>query len=157
VRQSEQVVNLAAFGFTGFPGIPQVIGPFGVFDARLGLSTPLIDVSASRTARAASETLSAETFAVRNARELVVLAVANLYFEALADAGGVDAAKTEVATAETLVTLAQDQQASGVVAGIEVLRQQVELQAARQRQIAAENQLAKHKLELARAIGLPPA
>ncbi|MFI5177993.1 MAG: hypothetical protein ACHQO8_05505, partial [Vicinamibacterales bacterium] len=40
VRQSDQVVNLAAFGFTGFPGIPQVIGPFGVLDPRLFVNTP---------------------------------------------------------------------------------------------------------------------
>jgi|SRR5579862_4417512 len=156
VRQSEQIVNLAAFGFSGFPGIPQVIGPFGVFDARVAVSTPLFDLSALRSARSASESVSAEKFSAKNAREIVVLAVANLYFEALADAGRVDAAKAQVATAETLVTLTHDQQVSGVVAGIEVLRQQVELQSARQRQIAAENQLAKRKLDLGRAIGLPP-
>jgi outer membrane protein TolC len=46
---------------------------------------------------------------------------------------------------------------SGVVAGIEVLRAQVQLQAQRQRVLAAENDLAKRKLNLARAIGLSQA
>src|SRR5579883_1274314 len=30
----EQQIDLAAFGFTSFPGVPSVIGPFSVFDAR---------------------------------------------------------------------------------------------------------------------------
>ena len=38
-----EVINLAALGFTGFPGIPSVIGPFNVFDARIGVSQPVID------------------------------------------------------------------------------------------------------------------
>ena len=43
----------------------------------------------------------------------------------------------------------------GVVASIDVLRSQVELQNQQQRLIAAENQLAIDKLTLARVIGLP--
>jgi outer membrane protein TolC len=48
-----------------------------------------------------------------------------------------------------------NQKSAGVVSGIEVLRAQVELQAQQQRLIVAENQEAKDKLALARAIGLP--
>ena len=44
VQQSHEVISTAAFGFS-FPGVPTVIGPFGVFDARLSLSTPLFDLS----------------------------------------------------------------------------------------------------------------
>jgi outer membrane protein TolC len=44
---------------------------------------------------------------------------------------------------------------SGVVAGIDVVRAQVQLQNHRQRTIIAENEFEKLKLQLARAIGLP--
>jgi outer membrane protein TolC len=44
---------------------------------------------------------------------------------------------------------------SGLVPGIDVLRAQVQQQTQQQRVVAAENELAKQKLNLARAIGLP--
>jgi outer membrane protein TolC len=51
----------------------------------------------------------------------------------------------------------QDKNAQGVVAKIDVLRAQVELQTEQQRLIAAQNQLSIDKLALARVIGLPNA
>jgi outer membrane protein TolC len=157
LRQSDQVVNLAAFGFTGFAGLPQIIGPFGVFDARIGVSTPLFDATALGDLRADTASLRAEEHAYANARELVILAVANLYLETLADASRVENARSQVVTAEALARLAEDERTSGMVAGIDVLRQQVQLEAARQRLIVAQNALDKQRLNLARAIGLPLA
>ena len=125
VRQSAQIVNLAAFGFTGFEGVPQVIGPFGVFDARVFLNTPLYDAAALGTYHESKALASAETHADRNIRELVVLAVGSVYLEAVADEARVASSKSQVATAEALARLAEDQRAAGVVAGIDVLRQQV--------------------------------
>ncbi len=155
LRQSEQLVNLAAYGFTGFPGVPPVIGPFGVFDARVAVSAPLLDTSAFKTLHADTANLQAEQFTYKSAREEIVLVVANLYLQAVADASRVQAARSQVSTAETLVRLAEDQRASGLVAGIEVLRQQVELAGARQRLIAADAAAEKDKLALARSIGVP--
>ena len=155
VRQSAQVVNLAAFGFTGFAGLPQVIGPFGVFDARVFLQTPLYDPAALGTYQESKALATAETHGDRNIRELVVLAVGSVYLEAVADEARVSSSKSQVATAEALARLAEDQRAAGVVAGIDVLRQQVELESARARLITAQNALEKQKLRLARAIGLP--
>jgi outer membrane protein TolC len=63
--------------------------------------------------------------------------------------------RAQVSTAEALSHLADDQKANGLIAGVDALRQQVELQSARQRLIAADNTAAKDKLLLARAIGLP--
>ena len=155
VRESDQKVNLAAFGFTGFPGIPQVIGPFPVFDARIAVSTPIFDLERLDSLRAGNASLRAEQDSAKNIRGLVILVVANLYLEAIADASRVESMRSQVTTAETLYTLAVDQKASGLIAGIDVLRQQVQLEAARQRLIAAENARAKQMLRLARAIGLP--
>jgi len=155
VRDSDQIISLAAFGFTGFGGLPPVIGPFNVFDARLFVSTPLYDAVALGAYQESKALSTAETHADQNVRELVVLAVGSVYLEAVADEARVASAKSEVSTAEALAQLAEDQRAAGVVAGIDVLRQQVQLEGARARLIAAQNALEKAKLTLARAIGLP--
>jgi outer membrane protein TolC len=154
VRQTEQKLSTAAFGFD-FPGLPRVIGPFGVFDARLTLSTPLFDARAIGGVRAGRALVKAGRADLRDIRETIVLAVGTLYLQAQADAARVASVRAEVATAEALVTLATDQKTAGIVAGIDVLRQQVQLQSTRARLITAENVFEKRKLSLARAIGLP--
>jgi len=155
VRESQQIISTTAFGFSGFPGIPTRIGPFDVFDARVAVTSPLVDLSAHQTLAAQSQSLAAARHAFDNERELVMLAVAKLYLDALASASRADAARAQVATAETLARLASDQKANGLIAGVDELRQQVELQSARQRLLAAENAAARDKLVLARAIALP--
>ena len=154
LRQSEQKISTASFGFQ-FPGVPTVIGPFDVFDARLTLSTPLFDARAIGGVRAGKALVKAGQANLRDVRETIVLAVGTLYLQVQADAARVESARAEVTTAETLVGLATDQKAAGIVAGIDVLRQQVQLQSARARLITAENVYEKRKLSLARAIGLP--
>ena len=91
-----EVINLAALGFTGFPGIPAVIGPFNVFDARVGVSQPVVDVEGWRHLQAAGHDLEAARHTYRNARDLVVVAVTNLYLQALATASRVAAVRAQV-------------------------------------------------------------
>ena len=55
----------------------------------------------------------------------------------------------------SLRDLALSRKESGLAAGIEVLRAEVRLRNEHQRLIAAENNLAKHRLTLAQVIGLP--
>jgi len=154
LRQSEQKISTASFGFQ-FPGVPTLIGPFDVFDARLTLSTPLFDARAIGGVRAGKALVKAGQAGLRDVRETIVLAVGTLYLQAQADAARVESTRAQVTTAEALVGLATDQKAAGIVAGIDVLRQQVQLQSARARLISAENVYEKRKLSLARAIGLP--
>lgn len=149
---SRQVINLDAYGF---PGEPSIIGPFNVFDARVYVSQPLVDLSALNDARAASASERAEALGVRTARDLVTLVAVNLYLESVAAASRIEAAHAQQDTAEALLTQATDMKQAGVVAGIDVLRAQVQLQNQRQRTIRAENDFEKSKLQLARAIGLP--
>jgi outer membrane protein TolC len=150
---SRQVINLDAYGF---PGEPSIIGPFNVFDARVYASQPLLDLHALNDARAASANERAEVLGVRTARDLVTLVAVNLYLEAVAGASRIEAAHAQQETAQTLFQQASDMKAAGVVAGIDVLRAQVQVQNGRQRTIRAENDFEKVKLQLARAIGLPP-
>ncbi len=149
---SRQVINLEAYGF---PGEPKIIGPFNVFDARVFLSQPVIDLGAINSARAASANERAETLGVRTARDLVTLVAVNLYLQAVAGASRIEAVHAQEETARALFTQTSDMKNSGLVAGIDVLRAQVQLQNQRQRAIRAENEFERSKLQLARAIGLP--
>ena len=43
VTETIEQINLAAFGFSSFPGVPSVTGPFSVFDARAKYSQTVVD------------------------------------------------------------------------------------------------------------------
>jgi outer membrane protein TolC len=155
IIQSRQEINLAAYGFPVAPGQSPLIGPFNLSDRRITISQALIDYGAFETARAGSAVDRAAGFALEDARSNLVLIVSNMYLQALASAARIDSARAQVRTAEALVQRAVDMKQAGVVSGVEVLRAQVQLQAQQQRLMVSENDLAKAKLALARAIGMP--
>jgi len=153
--QSRQEINLEAFGFPVAPGQSPIIGPFNLSDRRLGLTQTLFDYSAIETARAGAAAEQAATFAYQDARGAVVQVVATFYLQALAANARIDSARAQYRTAEALYTRAVDMKKAGMVSGVEVLRAQVQMQSQEQRVIAFENEFAKAKLSLARAIGQP--
>ena len=61
----------------------------------------------------------------------------------------------QVETAQALFERARDQHKAGTSPRIDELRAQVELKTQQQQLLALQNQVAKDKLTLARAIGLP--
>jgi outer membrane protein TolC len=152
-----QKVSLAAFGFTGFPGVefPTLIGPFNVFDARVSVGGPLLDLSAAAELSEKSAAARAETHSTAFTRQQIVFAVALLYNQSLTADSRLAAIKTQAATAEALDKLAQDQKAAGLVPGIDVVRQDLLLESVKQRVVSAGNDAEKARLRLARAIGLP--
>jgi len=152
MRESRQVINLEAYGF---PAADPIVGPFNVFDARVYVSQPVIDLSALNEKRAADARLQAAKYGVRSARDLVVLVAVNLYLETVSSASRVESLRAQQQTAEVLLTQAEDLKNAGLVAGIDVLRAQVQAQTQRQRLISAENEYEKSKLQLERATGIP--
>jgi outer membrane protein TolC len=159
VDEVRQTRNLAAFGFNPslFPGLSAVVGPFNVFDARVYGSQALVDISARNDVRSNTAALNAAQLDSENARDVVTFVVTNLYFQAVAGARRIETTRSQVATAEALLTLATNMRNAGASPGIDVVRAQVQLQAQRQRLISAENTFAKQALQLGRAIGLPAA
>ncbi|MDE3153562.1 MAG: TolC family protein [Acidobacteriota bacterium] len=155
VSETGQQINLEAFGFPPFPGVPAIIGPFKVFDARVFLSQRVLDFPALQHAREQAQKLSAAQDDYRNARDLVVLVSANLYLQTVAAQSRIEAATAQLDTAKALDALAQDLKQAGLTAGIDVLRARLQRQVAQQRVIVAQNGFDKLKLQLARAIGLP--
>jgi len=156
-RTSEAVkqVNLASEGFTGFPGIPMILGPFAVFDTRVLLSQSLLNMSALNELRAGTEALNAAEHSYKNTRDLVVMVCVQLYMQAVTGSSRIEANQTQLKTAQALYELAVSRRSAGLIPGIEVLRAQVQMQAQQQRLIVAQNDFAKQKLSLAQAIGLP--
>jgi outer membrane protein TolC len=152
LSEQRTVINLAVYGFTADPSI---IGPFNIFDARVGLSQPLVDLRAFNDYRAAALNERAESRGIKTARDLVVLVSVSLYLGAVTAANRIDVARAQQDTAQALFQQASDLKTSGLVAGVDVLRAQVQIQNQRQRSIVAQNDFEKAKLRLARAIGLP--
>jgi outer membrane protein TolC len=146
-------LNLAVYGFH-FGGVPSIVGPFAYTDVHASGNASFSWVSL-RNLRAAAERARAAELSAEDGRDLVVQAVASGYFAILAASGGVESIRTEVQTAQALFTAAHDRHEAGVSAAIDELRAQVELKTQQQRLLVQQNVLARSKLNLARAIGLP--
>jgi outer membrane protein TolC len=155
VAGSRQIIDLAAYGFPLPEGIPAVVGPFNLLDARVFGTMPVYDLRAINDLRAERHNVAAAAHTHQSARELVVLVAANGYLQALATSARADSARAQLQTAQALFDQATDLRQNGLAAGIEVLRAQVELDQERQRVTVSQNDFEKAKLQLARIIGLP--
>ena len=160
VGETRQTINLAAFGFGGgagspFGDIPTIVGPFNVFDARIFVSQSVLDFAALNGARAEAHNLEAARLMFRSARDYVIHVAGNLFVQALAASARADAARAQAETARTLHQQAIDLKQGGLIAGIDVLRAEVQLSTQTQRATITANEFEKAKLMLARAIGLP--
>jgi outer membrane protein TolC len=154
ISETVQQVNLATFGIHA-PGIPSIVGPFGVTDLRASFSQNVFDWVAVKNRRSADENQRAANLSVQDARDLVVQSVASAYLQIISDQARIDATRVVVATAQALYERARDQHQAGVSPAIDELRAQVELKTQQQTLIAEQNQLDKDKLSLARVIGFP--
>ena len=154
---ADSQINLAELGFTSVPGttLPQSVGPFSYFDARLYLTQSLFDSKLINNTRAASQNLKSAEYTFKDARDLVVLAVGYVYLQAIADAARIETAEAQVKTAKALYDQATDQVSAGTSPAIDGLRTKVELQTRQQQLIQAKNNFAIQKLTVARVIGLP--
>jgi outer membrane protein TolC len=150
-----QVNVKAAFGLT-IPGEPPIIGPFGYFDSRAYFTQSAFDWTSIERARSSQAQLKSAEFSSKDARELVVLVIVANYLLVIADQSEVESARSQRDTAKALFQQASDQKTAGLASAVDVLRSQVQVQSREQKLIVAQNNLAKQKLVLARAIGLPP-
>ena len=147
-------VNLAAFGLK-FPGLNPIIGPFQVEDFRAYLTQSLVNVPALENYIAAKHSFAASKLSAEDARDMVVLTVGNAYLLCIADAARITAVNAEMATSKVSLDQATASHDAGISPRLDVLRAQVDYQNEQQSLISTTNQLAKDKITLARAIGLP--
>jgi outer membrane protein TolC len=158
---AESKVNLAEVGLGNaaanvFHTSPAV-GPFSYFDARAAVSQTLFDWKSINAARAASESVKSADYTLLDARDLVVLAVGYVYFQAIADEARIATDEAQVQTAQAFLEQAADQVNAGTAADIDALRAKVELQSRQQHLIQARNDFAIQKITVARVIGLAPS
>ncbi|HEX8395032.1 MAG TPA: TolC family protein [Longimicrobium sp.] len=157
----DQTRNRNTFGisFPSAPGTttPDRIGPYDVYDARVRVAAPVYDpagIARVRVQRAAVAGSEAErAAAAEGARQRAALA----YVRAERAQAAVSARMEDVRLAEELVELARAQLDRGVAAGIDVVRAQTQVAAARGLLSVARNQAAQAQVELARALGVDPA
>src|SRR5271170_747326 len=149
-----QVNVKAAFGLT-IRGEPEIIGPFGYFDSRAYLTQSAFDWASIERARSSTAQIRSAEFSSKDAREIVVLVIVSNYLLVIADQSEVESATSQRDTAKALFQQTSDQKTAGLASAVDVLRSQVQLQSREQKLIVAQNSLAKQRLVLARAIGLP--
>jgi len=156
VSEQAQRLNLQALFGQPFPGLPQHIGPFGVFQAGPAFSFPIFDLTAYRRWQEASHEARASGHDVENAREEIVLLVVSQYLGSLQAAANVTAVQSQVQLAQALYDQASDLQKHGVGTGLDALRAHVELQNQQQRLIEAQTQYRTSVYGLSRLLNLDP-
>ena len=149
-------VDLAVYGLR-FPGIPNVIGPFGYQDLRGSLNWSLVNVNSLRSYLASRHNFNSSQLSAEDARDMVVLTVGNAYLLAIADESQITSVSAQVVTSKVSLDQAVANHEAGTAPMLDELRARVDYQQLQQQLIVAQNALDKDKLALARTIGLPLA
>ncbi|MGA9070705.1 MAG: TolC family protein [Terracidiphilus sp.] len=147
--------DLQAQGLS-FPGMPKLVGPLSNYDFRVYAQENIVDLQSRRALKASEFAVDAGKMDERDARDLIVRAIAALYLNAQSAAARADAAESRVKDANALDKLAQDKHDAGSATGVDVLRAQVQLANDKQALLIARNQYKQALLELERAMGMSP-
>jgi outer membrane protein TolC len=157
---AESKVNLAQVGLGNAAAnvfhISPEVGPFSYFDARAAVTQTIFDWKFISSARAAGANVKSVDYTLMDAKDLVVLAVGYVYFQAVADEARIATDEAQVQTAQALFDQATDQVNAGTAPDIDALRTKVELQTRQQQLIQARNDFAIQKITVARVVGLAP-
>ncbi len=135
--------------------IPEAV-KFNYFDARAArLQQSVFDLVRIDSLHSASEAVKASLQQAKNARDLVVLAVAGSYLQLNATEARLSAQQAEVESARAAAKQAAAQFAAGVSARVDAQRPEVQLLTEEQRLRSLEADRDTQKLRLARILGLP--
>lgn len=154
VSQTRQTTNPATLGFD-FPGLPSLIGPYSVFDARLKVSQKLLDLAASSEYSGAGFAAQAAQAQAEASRESVAARTALAYIQALSSEASLRSAQADLALAEDLLTLARDQREAGISSGFDVARAETAVAQDRYTVAQATTAIAEARLRLQRIAVLP--
>jgi outer membrane protein TolC len=154
IRDNYFTQDLQALGIK-IPFLPNVVGPVNYFDVRATLTQTLFDLGAVNNHRATQEVVKANEQAVKDARDIVVLAAGGAYLQVIASRARIESAKVQLETARAVYSQTLQRRQAGIAAQIEVNRSLVRQQTQQQRLATLENDLARQKINLARLAGLP--
>ena len=154
-----QTVNLATFGIPqnrlpslGLNG--SVTEPFDVYDARASLVQNLFSLSLIQRWRAAKTGVDVAGLEAEVTKRDVMATVGLLYIEALRADEAVKARLADLELGEQLLKLARERKAAGVATGLDVTREEVQLENNRQRWLVSANEQESARLNLIRALGI---
>ena len=154
-----QTVNLGAFGLppdrlSGLGLRRSVTDPFEVYDARATLVQNIFSLSLIQRWRAAKSGIDVANLEAEVTKRDVMATVGLLYIEALRADEAVKAREADIELAQQLVKLAKDRRAAGVATGLDVTREEVQLENDRQRLLVAQNEQESARLNLIRTLGI---
>ncbi len=156
VSETRHRVNLQTAIGLSFPGFPQHVGPFDVFQGGASINVPVFDLTLWRRYRSSEIGIQASRAEELAAREESVLLVVSQYLGSQRAAADIQAAQSRVDLAQALYDQAADLQKGGVGTGIDTLRANVQLQNEKQRLIVARTQLEIALYGLARLLNTDP-
>jgi outer membrane protein TolC len=159
VNGRSQTVNLAAFGlpmdqFANFGLTRSVTEPFQVYDARGTLVQNLFSLSLIQRWRAAKTGVDVASLEAEVTKRDVMATVGLLYMEALRADEAVKAREADIELSRQLLKLAQDRKAAGIATGLDVTREEVQLENHKQRLLMSQNERESARLNLLRALGI---
>lgn len=152
VAESFDRINLRTEGVT-IPSVPTSV-QFNYYDARVRLNQSVFDLVRIRNLHGATENVKATIRAARNARDLVVLAVAGSYLQLVSTQSRLAAADAQVQSSRAIAKQAADRFTAGLATRVDAMRAQVQLQTEQERLRSLQADVATQKLKLARLIGL---
>lgn len=159
VNGRNQTVNLAAFGLpadrlAGLGLTRSVTEPFEVYDARATLVQNIFSLSLIQRWRAAKTGVNVAGLEAEVTKRDVMATVGLLYIEALRADEASKARQADIELSQQLLKLARDRRAAGIATGLDVTREEVQLENNKQRLLVSQNEQESARLNLIRALGI---
>lgn len=138
VNGRNQTINLTAFGLpadrlSGFGLTRSATEPFEVYDAQAILVQNIFSLSLIQLRRAAKTGVDIVGLEADVTKRDVMATVGLLYIEALRADEAVKAREADIELIRQLLKLARDRKAAGIATGLDVTREEVQLENNRQR------------------------
>jgi outer membrane protein TolC len=150
---SRQTLNLDEFGIPIATGVTE---PFNLYHFRLNGSQALVNLAAITRVQSASDSSVAARFDAQSTGSNAAAVAGVAYVRVLGITETIRAREADSAIAADLLAQAHQLTDAGINAAIDVTRNEVNLAAVRTQLVITRNQLARAKLDLARALSLPP-
>jgi outer membrane protein TolC len=153
VAAQYQTSNLQGIGLI-FPGFPSRVGPYRVFDARPRLTQTVLDLSLISGIRASRERAGQFKQEALVTRESTLLAVLQVYLQALQAESRVTAADARLKTAEAVLEQTRDLESSGAASKLDIARAEQQTETERFARINAQKDRDVLVTLLLRTIGM---
>jgi outer membrane protein len=131
-----------------------VTEPFDVYNARANLVQNIFSLSLIQRWRAAKTGVDVAGLEAEVTKRDVMATAGLLYMEASRAEAAVKARQADLELSQQLLKLAQDRKKAGVATGLDVTREEVQVENTRQRLLVAQNDHESAKLNLIRTLGI---